>query len=248
MDTQRLRWIQGSEKFKVWSSHIQNESVKSQNIYIYENTPCLLDVLIIKSNLWQKDWLISLYNWEWIEFLLIEVENVSHSQHPAGKSNRWKIWLLGMKLKQQRSTQNTSYYKRTGNEWKPWRTGSTKPLVTFEARRPPTGRSLIRAWGPRTYSVQSHGLLRRKVKPHKTSELKFGRRSRLFCCLNLTSTVDSRFQPKASFTRQTLQFIRNREIHHKIQPFPRFQHFLSCTMITATVLSFGEKKWPLFSS
>lgn len=45
--------------------------------------------------------------------------------------------------------------------------GSTKPLVTFEVLSTHKGWSLSKASGLRTYSVQSQGLLQRKVKPHR---------------------------------------------------------------------------------
>lgn len=50
---------------------------------------------------------------------------------------------------------------------KPWRVGSTKPPVTFEVLSTHKSWSLSKAWGLRTYSVQSQGLLQRKVKPHR---------------------------------------------------------------------------------
>lgn len=50
---------------------------------------------------------------------------------------------------------------------KPLMTGSTKPLVTFEVLSTHKGWSLCKVWGLWTYSVQSQGLLQRKVKPHR---------------------------------------------------------------------------------
>lgn len=62
---------------------------------------------------------------------------------------------------------------------KPWRMGSTKPLVRFEVLSTHKGWSLSKAWGLRTYSVQSQGLLQRKVKTTQTSEPRIRRREQL---------------------------------------------------------------------
>lgn len=50
---------------------------------------------------------------------------------------------------------------------KPWRMGSTKLLVTTEVLSTHKRWSFSKAWGLRTYSVQSQGLLQRKVNTHR---------------------------------------------------------------------------------
>lgn len=49
--------------------------------------------------------------------------------------------------------------------------------VTFEVLSTHKGWSLSKAWGLRTYSVQSQGLLQRKVKPHRPMSCRLGRRN-----------------------------------------------------------------------
>lgn len=98
--------------------------------------------------------------------------NNTKSKHVSiSRGNISWIRLLKVSLKQHWSTYTLTriiaeqvMYKKT---LQGWGGGSTEPLVTFEVLSTHKGWSLSKAWGLRTYSVQSQGLLQRKVKPHR---------------------------------------------------------------------------------
>lgn len=191
-------------------------------------------VLIIKSNLWQKDRLISLACFCWSRW-----KTLSHSQH-AAKSNRWKMWSL-RRLKQQWSTQISPYYKRTGNEGKPWRTGSTKPRVTFEAHRPRRGRSLIRARGLRTTQCRATDYCEGKWDHTRAVSWRLagGHVSSAAFIWPQLRTLDFNpgpFLQDKHCNSSGIMWNSHRNSSQNPNISTCLQHVLSCTMITATVL------------